>query len=157
MIRHCAALYRSWFLIKRCLRGSNKFLSTKKIVRFQLSIHRTAQPGVAEGPLRVRPVARQRVGNRASTPPCCALRANIIPPPALACELFYGALRPMPAYAVCVSIAANAGGLHLFVCFPRSLPHYDFLVEKSPFSRFCRVFMRNVQDKPGGKLFPAQP
>ena len=47
--------------------------------------------------------------------------------------------------------------LHLSTCFPHPQPRQDVLVEKSLFFRFCRAFMRNVQDKPGGKLFSAQP
>jgi len=69
---------------------------------------------------------------------------------------FYGTLRPMPAYAVCVSIAAiQAVSISLSVFRTRS--PVKIFWSKNRLFRLCRAFMRNVKDKPGVKLFSAQP
>jgi len=48
---------------------------------------------------------------------------------------------PANAGLCCLWIdSSNAGGLHLFVCFPRPPPHCDFLVEKSVFSALPRIY-----------------
>jgi len=69
----------------------------------------------------------------------------LLPPAAdIGLRAFYGALRPMPPMRFGRIDSRYAADLHLSTYFPQPAPRIGFSGRKSPFSRLCRAFARNV-------------